>query len=208
MVHVRSMLQCVSVFCIVFQCMVKCYSVLQCVAVCCSVLNLCQYAMSYVSYWMNHVRSALQCIAVCCSVLQCVAASTRCPMSHIEWIMFAVRCSVLQCVAVCCSVLQCVAASTRCPMSHIEWIMFAVRCSALQCVAVLCTYASVAVCFPSGPEFFFHAAQLCGKMSKKKLSQQKKTYQKLSQSHRLKLFSTLHRTEDSECESFWSGIQT
>jgi hypothetical protein len=53
-------------------------------------------------------------------------------------------------------------------------MIFAVRCSALQCVAVFCTYASVAVCFSSGPVFFFPAAHLCGKMSKK-LSQLKKT---------------------------------
>jgi len=149
---------------------------------------------------MGHVRSMLRCVSVCCSVLQCIVMC----------------CSVLQCVAVCCSVLQCGAvccselnyASTQSPMSHIEWIIFAVRCTALQCVAVCCTYARVAVGFPSGPVCFLPAAQLCGKMSKKKPSQPKRPTKKLSQSHRLKVFSTLHRTEDSEASAFWTWIQT
>jgi len=70
-------------------------------------------------------------------------------------------------------------------------------------VPVFCTYASVAVRFSSVPvfQFFFPAAQLCGKMSKK-LSQLKKTYQNLSHSHRLKVFSTLQRRENIEWKVF------
>ena len=86
---------------------------------------------------------------------------------------------VLQCIAMCCSVLQCMefmpVRDVLCLILNESFLQcVAVRCSVLQCVAVFCTYASVAVCFSSGPVFFFPAAHLCGKMSKK-LSQLKKT---------------------------------
>ena len=65
------MLQCIAMWCSVFQC----------VAVCCSVLR---GRLEILIKEMLAV-GVLQCDAVCCSVLQCVA----------------VCCSVLQCVEVC-----------------------------------------------------------------------------------------------------------
>jgi len=167
----------------VLHCVAVYGNVLQCVAVCCSVLK---------------------CVAVCCSVLQCVAvywiyASTRCPMSHIEWIMFAVRCSVLQCV------LQCVAVCcSQYAMSYISYWMNHVR-SALQCVAVHCSVLQcfalmlVLQCvFPQVQNFFFLQHSCAVKCLKRNRHNKKRPTKKLSQSHTLKLFSTLHRTEDSE----------
>jgi len=92
--------------------------------------------------------------------------------------------SALQCVAVRCSVLQCVA----------------VRCSALQCVAVRCTYASVAVCslkfFLRSSVFFFLQHSCAVKCLERNRHNLKRPTKKMSQSHRLKVFLTLHRRED------------
>jgi len=96
---------------------------------------------------------------------------------------------VLQCVAVCCSVLQ-----------YMEFMPVRnVLCLILnEWFAVRCTYASVAVCFSSGPVFFSlqHSCAVKCVGNCHNLKRPTKNCHTGLKWHRLKVFLTLHRRED------------
>jgi len=82
-------------------------------------------------------------------------------------------------------------------MNHVRSALqcVAVHCSVLQCFALMLVLQCV---FPQVQNFFFLQHSCAVKCLKRNRHNKKRPTKKLSQSHTLKLFSTLHRTEDSE----------
>jgi len=88
-------LQCVSVYCNVWQCATVCR-------------NACtdQVMVSFVTFHVAVYGIVSHCVAECCSVLQCFTMYVADQgMSSFVTFQIAVCCSVLQCAAVCCSVV-------------------------------------------------------------------------------------------------------
>jgi len=134
-------MQCVAVWCSVFQCVAMCCSATHCDHV--SGLGRGAGVMVTIRIHICHmVHDHHSHAAVCSRVLQCNTLSPRLPLLDAFVLQcVAVCCSVLQCVAVCCSVLQCVA--VRCSVLQ----SVTVCCSVLQCVSVRCSVLQcVAVC--------------------------------------------------------------
>ena len=132
------MLQCVTVYCSVLQCIAVCHRVLQRV-----LLQKDQHGVARMGEIMKEIVKeimreimkeimkeepvavyyiVLQCVATCCSVLQCATTKRSMWCSSSGRDERGVCCSVLQCVAVCCSVLQCHTATHCNTLQHLQCV--------------------------------------------------------------------------------------